>query len=49
MAVRLVLLAAAALNERRRARTEALRFGLWVGFVTAAEPLYDPAGARIRA
>ena len=30
MAVRLVLLAAAALNERRRARTEALRFGLWV-------------------
>jgi hypothetical protein len=33
MVVRLVLLAAAALNERRRARTETLRFGLWVCFV----------------
>jgi len=33
MAVRLVLLAAAALNERRRARTETLRAGLWIGFV----------------
>jgi uncharacterized membrane protein len=33
IAVRLVLLAAAALNERRRERTEALRFGLWVCFV----------------
>jgi hypothetical protein len=33
MVVRLVLLAAAALNEQRRARTDALRFGLWVCFV----------------
>ena len=33
MAVRLLLLAAVALNERRRARTETLRFGLWVCFV----------------
>ena len=33
MAVRLVLLAAVALNERRRARTETLRAGLWVCFV----------------
>ena len=34
MAMRLVLLAAAALNKRRRARTETLRAGLWVCFVT---------------
>ena len=34
MAVRLVLLAAAVLNKRRRARTETLRAGLWVCFVT---------------
>jgi hypothetical protein len=33
MAVRLVLLAVVALNERRRVRTETLRFGLWVCFV----------------
>jgi cytochrome bd-type quinol oxidase subunit 2 len=33
MALRLVLLTAAARNERRRARTETLRFGLWVCFV----------------
>ena len=33
MAVRLALLAAAAMKERWRARTEALRFGLWVCFV----------------
>jgi hypothetical protein len=33
MAVRLVLLAAVALNDRRRTRTETLRFGLWVCFV----------------
>lgn len=33
MAVRLVLLVAAALNEQRRTRTEALRFGLWICFV----------------
>jgi hypothetical protein len=33
MAVRLVLLAAAALNERQRVRAETLRFGLWVCFV----------------
>jgi hypothetical protein len=24
-------------------------FGEWVGFEVAAEPLYDPTGARIRA
>jgi hypothetical protein len=33
MAVRLVLLAAVALNERWRTPTEAIRFGLWVCFV----------------
>jgi hypothetical protein len=33
MAVRLVLLAAVALNERWRTPTETVRFGLWVGFV----------------
>jgi hypothetical protein len=33
MAVRLVLLAAAAMHEQRRARTETLRVGLWVCFV----------------
>jgi len=33
MAARLVLLAAVVLNERRRVRTETLRFGLWVCFV----------------
>ena len=33
MAMRLALLAAAAMKERWRAQTEALRFGLWVCFV----------------
>ncbi len=33
MAVRLALYALAVFNERWRARTELLRFGLWVGFV----------------
>ncbi|MEJ0008242.1 MAG: hypothetical protein WDM77_18240 [Steroidobacteraceae bacterium] len=35
MAVRVVVFAVVALNERRRAASEALRFGLWVGFVAA--------------
>ena len=30
-------------------RGEVEVFGEWIGFEVAREPLYDPAGARIRA